>query len=84
MNANDWFSAEVARAVETAWRLMMADPTTRVYLWHRRGGLTVAAEQPEGYELSENQAVPSHRERAHVAGWILERARRLPCLPVEG
>lgn len=79
---NDWLQSEVETAVAEVWmRWAREGSAEREFLWFRRGALRIAAEKPEGYELGDGAALPSHVVRSALIGWVLERARRLPCLP---
>lgn len=81
-----WCDDEAARAVdawERRWRQGEQGPW---YLYYARGSLCIVSDCMEampGYELGDNEQVPSNRERAGVVAWVVERARRLPCLPEE-
>ena len=79
-----WFEVAVSAASDAGWRALMADCTTPVYLWHRRGGLTMAAEKPGAeWELSSGEAQRGSQTRDQMRAWIHNLARRLPCLPLE-
>lgn len=83
LNPLQWYRERVTECTDTAWRLMMQDPTTRLYLWHRQGALLVSAEQPAGCELSNPEHLPGHITKDRLYGWIEDRTGRVPCLPIE-
>lgn len=87
-NYAQWFNLEVTRVADDAWkRLMAPERTERLYLYGKRGGLTVAldgAGAPEGYELVTPEPFPENMERRYLGTWIHDRASRFPCLPEEG
>lgn len=86
MTVADWLVGEVGRAVDdwtARWRRGETGPW---YLWYARGSLLIVAEgvePPSEHRLGSGDRVPGDRERAAVVAWVLERARRLPCLPAE-
>lgn len=79
----DWLWNEAARAVnrwQADWKRTGSHGPW--FLWYRRGELQLSEEKPEGFELGDSERVPS-RDAQGVLFWVMERARRLPCLPME-
>lgn len=84
-------AAKIARgAFESMMRASRAGWIPAHHLYFKRGRLAVFAdsmasgEQPEGWELGENERLPSNKDLAQLTAWITARVRRLPCLPLEG
>lgn len=80
-----WLGFQVDQAVSGVWlRWARQGSAEAEYLWFKRGAIEICRETPgEGYELGDSERVPSHLERAALVRWVLERVRRLPCLPEE-
>lgn len=79
---SDWVWNEAARAVnrwQAEWK--RTGSSGPWYLWFRRGELLISEEKPEGFELGDNERIPDWKDASGVMTWIVERARRLPCLP---
>lgn len=79
----DWLWKQSLAAAEEWYKLQVRDPYLRLYLWHKRGSLKIAAERPEGYDLSVPNRFMPNRTKWHVASVIFEVAKKLPCLPEE-
>lgn len=62
---------------------MTTSPYTALYLYHKRGALTVATDKPEGFELSDGRRLTPGRTKDQTTAWIVEVSRRLPILPEE-
>lgn len=80
-----WLGFQVDQAVSAVWLRWARQGTAEAeYLWFKRGGIEICREKPgDGYELGDGERVPSHLERPALVRWVLERVRRLPCLPEE-
>jgi len=83
-----WLWDQAAAAAREWYRLQVADGFARVYLYHREagpGGLCVATgecpSRSDGWVLSYPERIPAGQTIEQAKRWIVERARRLPCLP---
>jgi len=77
-------------AAAAAWYAGQSrDPYERWYLYHntKQGGLCVGTESgpsiEDGWILSDAVRIPISWTKDQVARWIVEKAKRLPCLPPE-
>ena len=80
-----WLAFQVDRAVDAVWlRWARQGSAEAEHLWFKRGAIEICREKPgEGYELADCERLPSHVERPQLYRWVLERVRRVPCLPEE-
>ena len=84
VNSDHWLSMEVEREVDALWVWWQqngsADPW---HVWFRRGGVRIAMDKPEGYELAFGERVPSNVEKPRLYDWVHRKLWRVPCLPEE-
>jgi hypothetical protein len=86
---DDWFTKEASRAATSAHRLMMqAGYPLRLYLYYKPGdgGLRYFNDDeavPEGWVLGNDTPLSGALTLEGAIHWTVERARRLPCLPLE-
>ncbi len=85
-----WLWDQAAAAAREWYRLQVADSYARVYLYHREadtGGLCVGSIKgpsiADGWKLSYPERIPVGQTIEQATRWIVERSRRLPCLPRE-
>lgn len=81
-----WLWEEARRCAEEWFRMQCQDLWARIHVYYRRGELAVFRDGqtvPEGYTLGIQERIPVSQEVSHCMHWIYNRARRLPCLPVE-
>lgn len=74
--------SEVFRAVEAAFA-DRAFAFTESYLYYSPGRLAIACTNPAGMTIGSPERVPLGKCRTGLREWVMERARRLPCLPAE-
>ena len=76
------FSAMCRKAASEANRSFTRNGCYAHYLYYKPQGmeLTMATEQPEGFELGDPQAQRGSLTEDQLTRWIEERARRLPIL----
>ena len=84
------FEHEVSKATDMAWMKMRETcGMVSLHIYHRVGELAVVADGEEsviercedGWKLSSNERLPTHRERLHLYFKIRDIARRLPIYP---
>ena len=75
-----WIEDQAGLCAAQWYREQSQRPYAAFYLWHKPGGLAVAEEKPEGFELSTSERISPMQERAHLAAWIMRHAARLPIL----
>ena len=81
-SAADWLELEVSRAVEAAFA-DRAFAFTESYLYYAPGRLALACTNPAGMTIGSPERVPLGKCRTGLRAWVMERARRLPCLPAD-
>lgn len=76
-----WSQAAIAARV---WfQLQSADQYAALYLWFKRGEVTVAAEKPEGFELATGERISPAATEEQVRNRIALILQTLPILPAE-
>lgn len=79
----DWLSIQASNAAKEWWSLQSANPFAALYLYFRRGQLTVAEDKPAGFELGTGQRLSPMATLDGTTAWIYAQAFKLPCLPEE-
>jgi len=80
----EWLQEQAEKAARRWYNLAVYNPYERYYLWYKRGGLTVCADQPgPDWELGYPERISPAWEMEYVQRWIYEKARKLPCLPLD-
>ena len=73
---------EQARKAAKEWNIQQClNVYADLYLYFRRGCLTVAETCPEGFTLGHSKRIGPSGTAEQVMHWIHNEARHLPCLP---
>jgi hypothetical protein len=80
-----WLLEETSKAVNEAFIIACKHAgAISLYLYFKRGSIVFAQDCPNGYEIGDNERMPTHIEKTQLFNWAYSRVRRLPCLPIEG
>jgi hypothetical protein len=82
-NYSQWFVESTSRAAREAFRTFQETGCAEHWFYYKPNGLefSVAQSKPEGFELVTGERVPSDRTIDALAGWMRDRAARVPVLP---
>lgn len=78
-----WLWEEAEGVAKTWWSLKVRNQFTSFYLYHKPGELTVAAEAPDGFELSTGERIKPNQTIEQCRAWVVNQALRLPILTPE-
>ena len=76
-----WVWNEATQAEQQSQRDRWRNLHMPFYLYYKRGGLCLASRSQDGWTLGDGGRVPTNQTSAGLTAWIVERAKRLPCLP---
>jgi len=84
----EWLQEQAEKAARRWHNLTTYNPYGRYYLWFLPGviggGLAVGADKPgEKWELGWPDRISPAWTEEYVRRWIYEKARKLPCLPLD-
>ena len=74
----------VQGALDDWWKVQIRDPYAMMYLYHKKGGLTIAAKNPgKPWELSMPERISPAWSREQAYNVIRFKAKSLPIIPPE-
>jgi len=88
MNWKRWLSQKCEECANRWYNLALYNIYGHYYLWYlpgeKGGGLAVGEEKPgDDWELGDPQRISPMWTKEYVHRWIYEKARELPCLPLD-